>query len=345
MNPWNTAGLVLALLGLSGCAGGTAAHESTDPVPLPVTARAVLDTIREIDPYPAYTMSYPADYRLEEALARGLASDAEIRQFVGRIFGLALTAGGSLLPQGKHCTGFSAASSSGDQYQGHNEDWTQSDYLVLRTSPGDGIPSVSLVDIGFAREYSTGDRRGFLLAPYVPLAGMNQAGLVVATYSIPRCRPPVDPAKKKLLWSVVLRLLLDRAATLEEALRLIDTVNVVIEPQNDLQFFVGDARGDSAVVEWIDGRTVAVRKTGRWQGVTNFIQYGATEADFAACDRYQTVKRLLESAGGLVTDGLGVEILKQSSQPRYTQFSVLFNQTRGSLQVFFGRHYDTGHDF
>ncbi len=338
--------LLLGLLSLGWWACSSPAPETpSSPEALSEGARAVLDTIRQIDSYPAYSMRYPADYRLGDVLERGLASEAEIQQFVGKLFGISLVESGALLPQGKRCTGFSAGSLSGDQYQGHNEDWTKGDYLVLSTAPGGGIPSVSLIDVRFAARVSGKDQRGFLMAPFLPLSGMNRAGLAVATYSIPKSTPPRDSAKKSMLWSVVIRLLLDRARTVDEALALIDSVNVVIEPDNDLQFFIGDAQGNSAVVAWVEGKTTAVRKTGPWQAVTNFIQYNATEADFSGCDRYSTAKGLLVAANGLVSDDSGMEILKQTAQPSYTQFSVLYNLSRAHLSVVFGRNYATKYDF
>lgn len=338
--------LLCVLISLGGLGCSTSSPEKPpSPEVLSEGARAVLDTIRPIDSYPSYTMRYPVDYRLGEVLERGLASEAEIQAYVARLFDISLDRAATLLPQGKRCTGFSAGSLSGDRYQGHNEDWTKGDYLVLFTSPSGGIPSVSLVDVRFAAGISQKDRRGFLMAPFLALSGMNRSGLAVATYSVPACRPPETPAKRRLLWSVVIRMLLDRAHTLDEALALIDSVNVVIEPQNDLQFFIGDAQGHSAVVAWVDGKTTVVRKQGPWQAVTNFVQFNATEADFSGCARYQTAKGLLVASGGLVTDDSGMEILKQTAQPGYTQFSVLYNLSRATLRLSFGRNYGKSYDF
>lgn len=316
-------------------------NRNGDSVPevLPKNAQNMLDSIKKIDEYPAYTMSYTVNYQLDKLLSQGVADERDIRKHVESIYGLKLPYSERISPFGKSCTGFSATSEVGDFYQGHNEDWEKGDYLILFTAPENDYPSISIVDVGFAQYISKKDKRGFLLAPFYPLAGMNNQGVSVATYSVPIGNPPYDKNKEKLFWTVLIRAILDKSANLEQALQLISEYNIVIERGNELQLLIGDAQGNSAIVEWIDGETITVIKTGRWQAVTNFIQWQAASSDFEDCERYQKAKSILNSANGNITNEIGFNILEETAQGQYTQFSVLFNQTQKTLKVAFGTNF------
>ncbi|HUV35277.1 MAG TPA: carcinine hydrolase/isopenicillin-N N-acyltransferase family protein, partial [Candidatus Desulfaltia sp.] len=72
-------------------------------------------------------------------------------------------------------------------------------------------------------------------APYMPFDGMNEAGLVVAMAAISHAEPPRDSGKVTLDEIGVIRLLLDRAATVEEALGLLGEYNVeMVDPPHPL---------------------------------------------------------------------------------------------------------------
>lgn len=299
-----------------------------------------LATLTQLDAYPVYAMTYKDDYNLDVVLAKGITSDEDVVDHFNTIYKTKLLATGETTREGKACTGFTASSQNGDHYFGHNEDWRKSNYLVLTTTPKKGYASVSLCGISYHGGKKTD---GLLLSPLYPLSGMNSQGLCVSTYSVASCAPPQDEKKRTLIWPVALRVLLDRAATVDQALDLLDSYNIFIEDGNSMQFFIGDAQGDSVIVEWLNGSTYTIRKSEDWQAVTNFVQESATENDFLNCWRYRTASEYLRGHTNQMSDESGMQLLEKVSQAKPhgegTQFSVLFNQTRKDMTVAFGRGY------
>jgi penicillin V acylase-like amidase (Ntn superfamily) len=90
----------------------------------------------------------------------------------------------------------------------------------------------------------------------MPLEGMNEAGLVVATLWLDETSLPADttlPSLGSLQW---VQFMLDQAATVPEALALDSTVVITPGAGSTVHFFLADAEGGSAVIEYLDGRRV-----------------------------------------------------------------------------------------
>jgi len=306
-----------------------------------IRRQKILDSLTMIDQYPAYTMNYYGDYSLDTALANGIKDFEDITQHFESIYHINLLHNLETQGEGESCSGFTAVSENGEYLFGHNEDWISNDkYLVFFTAPDKGYASVNITDISYLGE----DKDALLITPFMPLAGMNSEGLVVTTYSVPQCFPPQDAKKTSLFWLVAVRLLLDRAANIDEALQLLDEFNILFDEDMGLQFLIGDAQGYSVIVEWLDGKTIPIEKTGDWQAVTNFIQKDAAEVDIKRDQRYQIASTFLEQYNHKISAEVGMELLRKTSQfwgsQGGTQFSVIFNQSRRDLHIVFGRNYE-----
>lgn len=328
--------LILACLLLSGC--------SVPAPPVNIEVQEALSSLKELDSQPAYTLDYSMDYRLDDALKTGIPAYGAITAHFNNILKDSPIKATGFTRVGKACTGFTATGANGDKYFSHNEDWRKSNYVVVTTHPPNGYASISVCGVS----YPDGDKEELLATPFYPLSGMNSKGLTVSTYSVSSCQPPVDPGKKPLLWPVALRLLLDRAATVDEAMALLDDYNIIIEEDNGMQFFIGEASGKSAIVAWINGKTVPVWKDGPWQVVTNFVQSDATPDQFICCNRYYTASKTLKNIGSATTPESAMKLLQATAQSWHnggTQFSVVFNQTQGKMYLTFGRRYEKVYPF
>ena len=96
---------------------------------------------------------------------------------------------------------------------------------------------------------------------------MNEKGLVVATLNVPNEKVEYDSSKPILGRWQVLRLLLDKAATVEEALEQMKNYNCF---DGSVHFFIADALGNSVVVEYISGEMKVINSEESFQVVTNF---------------------------------------------------------------------------
>jgi hypothetical protein len=279
----------------------------------------------KVDSYPLYVATYVADYRLNEYLRTGGYSSSMIRGSPG-------------------CTCFYA---SGSKLYGRNFDFPANPALLLFTHPGDGYASVSMVDLGYFG-YSLGNlpENGFLdslaTAPYMPFDGMNEAGLVVAMAAISHAEPPNDPGKVTLDEIGVIRLLLDKAATVEEALELLGEYNVeMLDPP--IHYLVADKTGESALIEFLDGEMRVIRRSG-FQVMTNFLVTETNLTGGAPCSRYNLVHQGLSEAQGAVTLEEALELLQGASQDS-TIWSTVYDPVNLEVHVAMGRGYSSVHTF
>ena len=294
-----------------------------------------LASVRKVDSYPLYVMHYYGDYGFARFLQRGIAQEQASLPDFG--WGDAWA-----------CTGFAAANPSGDAIVGRNFDWHNRQTLLLFTDPPDGYASVSMVDIsylGFPRDNpSWADRRALLDAPYLPFDGMNERGLAVGMMAVPHARDRDKPQSVTISSIHAIRLMLDYAANVEEAVSLLREVTVAFgDPP--IHYLVADSSGDSAVIEYLDGEMVVQHNEVPWQVSTNFLLAEARPAGAdSPCWRYNLAYERLEQGYGTLSQADAMSLLQDVSQQN-TMWSVVYNMGSGVLDVVMGRHYDRVHSF
>ncbi len=294
-----------------------------------------LESLEKIDGYPLYVLVYHGGYGFSDYLQKGVG-DPSLRR-----------------PSGDQETGWKCSSfiSFGAQKAvfGHNFDWYNRDSLLLFTAPPDGYASVSMVDMFYCFKRrppaltTLEDRENLLNAPYYPFDGMNEKGVAIGLMSVPHAIPPVDPAKVTIGDLHVLRLVLDHAASVPEALELIGRYNVRFY-QVPLHYLVADRSGRSVIVEYYRGQVKTFPGDGAHQVCTNFILAEAGRELNGHCWRYDLASRLLGKAGGSLTPKQGMKILKKVSQP-HTLWSIVYDLHAGQVAVIMGRKYYTRHRF
>ena len=278
----------------------------------------------KVDDYPLYVMAYEGDYGFTEYLRTG-ELDASFTD-------------------GSHpsCTCFAAC--GGEPVFGRNFDFPRNPALLLFTDPPDGFASVSMVDLGYFG-YGVGDLpdpeegiEPLRDSPYLPFDGMNERGLVVSMAAVPRADAPVDPGKVTLGEIQVIRLLLDRAGSVDEALGLLGQFNVrMTEPP--IHYLIADRSGSSAIVEFVDGEMVVLRDDEPWQVITNFIVVGSGAPGDVPCSRYRCAYGGLSEAGGHVSMDEAMFLLAGSSQSS-TIWSTVYNMETGEICIAMGRDFD-----
>ncbi|WP_405096194.1 linear amide C-N hydrolase [Micromonospora sp. NBC_01412] len=214
-----------------------------------------------------------------------------------------------------------------------NFDWEANPALVLRTDPPDGYATVSLVDMSYLGVGAdpTGDRR-LLDAPLLPFDGMNERGLAVglAADDAATARPE---AGKPTVGSVrILRLVLDQAATVDEAVAVFGRHNLDFEGGPPLHYLLADATGASAVVEFVDGSMRVEKGRGSWQALTNVPVVGVPEEKRRTDHRYGVLAAALAKAGGVVDDRAALELLNDVRQG-HTRWSITYGLRTGEIHL------------
>ena len=243
------------------------------------------------------------------------------------------------------CTSFAALQPGTEAVFGRNFDWKHESSLLLFTDPPDGYASVSMVDLYYLgldgmQEIPWSKRPVLLAAPYATIDGMNECGVAIAQNAVPERNTPSDPHKPTLLNSQIIRLVLDYAKDVNEALDLIQQYNVEFVGTR-VHFHIADAGGDSAIVEYVDGGISIVRDDKPWQVSTNFL---LSEEIKPHCWRYETASRSLEAAQGGLPQDQAMDVLKAVKQD-HTVWSVVYNLSTGQVRLVVGMDYDDVHAF
>jgi hypothetical protein len=337
--PFHRISLLCSIAGLAGllaAAGCSPAGAARSMTALSADG-ARIGALSELDGFPLYELRYEAPYRVEdffEALPERGASAAFASPAPAR--------------ENFACTCFSATDRAGRRVMGRNFDWDRHPVLLLRARPPGAYASLSLVDLhylGYSEERSPFDDPGSLAAaPRLPFDGINEKGLAVGMMAVDHAEgiargvASEAPPRRLVGELVLIRILLDRAASVKEAIALAKSFDVDFE-EIPIHYFVADASGASAVIEYLGGEAVALANDAAWQLSTNFILAEVPpERREASCWRYSKASRSLAASGGKLGPKGAFGLLEAVSQPK-TTWSSAYELGSPSLELALGRDY------
>lgn len=310
-----------------------------------------LSSLRETDDYGMFQMTYYGDYGFDDFLEVGAESDADIEAFVtqrllkGIPIDLGITSGG--------CTAFVTVNNNNEVIYGRNFDFTYAPSMQVFTNPDNGYASVSTVNLSFAGYDENYLPSGLnfdsflsLAAPYLPFDGMNEKGVTIALLAVPEADGGNEPNKITLNTTTAIRLVLDKAASVDEAVILLGGYNIYFSGGIDCHYLIADASGKSVIVEYYDGAMQIIESNGKYQIASNFIAYNGLNIGegFSEFERYNTVLESIESNGGRLSLEQTVELLAavgvfDGTQDKL-QWSVVYNLTTGETAIFANRNVD-----
>lgn len=243
------------------------------------------------------------------------------------------------------CTSFAAQNPQTENVFGRNFDWEHRSSLLLFTDPPNGYASVSMVDLYYLglegkQQIPWSERINLLASPYATIDGMNECGVAIAQNAVPRCKIAKDPNRPTLVNTQIVRLVLDHAKDVNEAVELIRKYNIEF-PSVYVHFHIADTSGHSAIVEYIDDGISIVRDDNPWQVSTNFL---ISEETKPRCFRYDTAnERLAESLGAISQDD-AMNLLKAVKLDN-TVWSIVYNLDSGKILLSVGQDYQNLHRF
>ena len=237
------------------------------------------------NPY-LYQMEYKAAYDLDDVISKDVDTNSELLDYVvGRIGkGLPLKIKSAQVADENgelatfNCTSFQARKADGNGFWfGRNYDFFKNPSLVTVSHPKKGYASIAVSDMshfGYSLEKLPDSflaSLSCLASIYAPVDGMNEKGLCTSIMALPKQAAQQDTERHNVGTTIIMRLWLDRCATVQEALDLLETVDVCHDAAvgSGYHYMVADANGDCAVVEFDkdDGwKTMVVRnRSGRGQ--------------------------------------------------------------------------------
>lgn len=297
-----------------------------------------------------YALEYEGDYGFDAFLAQGGAETDEamaeyIISFLSHGFYKPESAAAAV---GFGCSTLTARTAEGGVLMGRNYDWTDCGAMLVHTKPADGYESVSTCcldflgfDEGWTPDGSLMNRMMALAAIYVPLDGMNEKGLCVADLMAgDKEETHPDTGKPDLTVAAALRLLLDKAANVDEALALLEQYDIHSSIGSAHHFALADASGRSVVVEYIDGEmqvTATPIVTNHY--LTEGEKYGVGSDN--SHERFDTLTTLRGQLGGVLTQGQMRDCLRRVAAGGYpdpsgekTQWSWVYSPNTGTASFY-----------
>jgi predicted choloylglycine hydrolase len=319
-----------------------------------------IGSIEKEDEYGFYTMEYKSDYCFDDFLDVGASNDKELIQFV--ISKLLKGIPAKINETDLSCSTFKADTPNGEFVFGRNFDMDYSPSMLVHTKPDGGYESISMVNLAFLGYTEEHMPNGFfssiaaLAAPYAPLDGINEKGLSVGILLLPDKATDQKTDKIDITSTTAIRLLLDRAATVDEAIALLKKYDMHDSGDACYHYQIADANGKSAVVEYVDNVIQVLNAETNYQACTNFyLSTGKKHGIGEGQDRYETLMTTLQKQNGIVSvkDAMNLlesvkllDSLDEKSRILYnTQWSSVYNNTQKSLDICIGMKYDNVYHF
>ena len=287
-----------------------------------------------------YTVNYRHDYQLDKALELGIDDERSLLKFIcdEMYFGYQVDAN----LEKYACSAFVTKTPDGKYLGGRSFGLGGTDTLCVYTHPSDGYASISTVstdmlNVGADNAYPTTSLEGraaLLAAPYIAVDGMNEKGLFTALLDLSMGETHMETGNRDLTVTMAVRLLIDRAATVDEAIELLRNYDIHTGHGWTQHLFVGDASGDGAVIEWHKGQMKVVKSP----ICTNFRLSSKLAQDdpTGMCERFDilhdTLEKHPENTPGDAMDML--EAVKQEYDNNiHTEWSIVYHLTDFSMDI------------
>ncbi len=298
-------------------------------------------------------VKYSGEYGFDEFISRGgAASDAEVVAFLSKMVpaSAGLSFGGS--PFG--CSTISTIDPAGNYLFGRNFDWNTCSAMIVHSVPENGYASISTVNTDFINMSGLKlsllpDETQAIICMYAPLDGMNEKGLAVSVNMIQDSADiSQNTDKPDVTTTTAIRLLLDKAANVDEAIKLLDEYDMHASMGFMMHLALSDTKGRSAVVEYLDNKMVVTETP----VVTNFYlaegeKHGIGTAQ--SHERYEILMKTLSENKSMsmenVRDALDNVSKHNFGEFESTEWSVVLNQSAGEVHYYHRENYDTRYTF
>ena len=310
------------------------------------------------DGYNLYRMDVKYDYSLDDIIDYGIKDD---QTMIDAILKETLP----LLPvkikaPNFGCTAFALTDTDGDVHMGRNYDFRKdTSAMLVYCAPKGGYKSIAFAALDNVSanvpDENIKKKLASLTAPFICLDGMNEKGVSIAVLTLDSEPVQQDTGKPVISTTLAIRLVLDRAATTEEAVELLRSYDMFASSGRDYHFYITDASGDSRVIEYdVNGEPRELIDTPS-EAVTNFLIrhkdkvlpnqkngiYGHGR------ERYDAVLKVLETEKGNYTNDTVWNAIKSAAQDpdpdaitSNTQWSVSYNNTDLSADIVIRRNWN-----
>ncbi len=293
-----------------------------------------------------YYMDYKGDYGFQEFLDNGgAASEEEMANYI--IF---MMSGGFVKLDTEEVAldfGCSTLSVYGEDFSlmGRNYDWQgdTGNAMIIHTDPDDGYESYSttwLDFLGFGNGFAPEDFKSkymSIAAVYVPLDGMNEMGLCVADLIAGDNEvTKQNTDKADLTTTSAIRLLLDKAANVEEAVKLLEEYDMNSSIGMAHHLAISDREGNSVVVEYVNGEMIVTET----DIVTNHYLAEGEKFGVGNEESHRRFEKIKDMKNSINSSGTMADCMESVSYESETQWSIVYDKRNLALEFYSQRNFD-----
>ena len=347
---------------------------------------AMLRSMKDVDGSGRlYEINYTADYKLDAVLQSGCTETTQLFNYVAYLLYDSIPSKRAQVSFDAGCSAFAVPDrQSGNFLMGRNYDFCHATEdgkgyksiaaIMVHTAPEGGKKSISMVDgmqLGYGQGFYTDGESDLSLLmglPYAALDGINEDGFAIGVLALRENQTKQnDKNKPRIGTTTAIRMLLDRASTVKEALAMLAGYNMDMQGsgRSNYHYFMADATGDYAIVEYTLAKgdtipTVMETLTGNdtLRCVTNFYvsptMVGTNDGwgSLHGKDRYWTLRNCLARNNYCLDSEQAMSLLHAVSQPAdltnitsQTQWSCLYNLSEKTLRLAILREYGKTYNF
>jgi len=317
---------------------------------------------------------YEGDYKFNEFMEEGGAeSEYDLFEYIFKRHGFDFPYNDTdyKFPfKGNACSAFTVQNENGDGFFfGRNYDYPNGEALAVITRPNNGYASISAIDINMINEFGHGNYNESTIAQpnggskselpyellkeivvYTPFDGLNEKGLSISMNKVSDGSEVSvvnqnEEGKVHLTMTTLIRYLLDTAATVDEAVEKIKSINM---HNPYVHFLISDASGKTVLIEFKndskEGVKMFVIKTPL---VTNYYLADDEELKEKNFDiifddrRFDSIlDRLTKKPKQSLKD---VRNTLNASHQETTVWSAVFDKVKSEVTYFIKKNYSVGY--
>ena len=299
-------------------------------------------SIEKLSDAPAYRASVYGHYALPEYLVQGADSNEALQNFCFKALKLEF-----LNPKAENfdhgCSGFYAQTPEGDYILALDYDTYPNQQLPLVIQTED--KTLGIANIGYfvkAKELNgLIDKISVGASPYLCVDGINEHGLGIGlATAVGSSGMKADDDRLVVVDFTIPTVVLNQAKDVEEAIACMSQITIPYSTHPS-HFLIGDAKGNSAVIEWINGEMQVIQEKTPYQIFSNMVLYGVDDVD---CNRYRAYEKRLKETNGIITEQGALELLKENTLGSHACFSVVYNLNQKTMLVTFHGDYENAYE-
>ena len=304
-----------------------------------------------------YYMEYKGDDGFDGLMAQGGIAKAD--QLAG--YAIEFLSKGHYKPeistskQAYGCSALTVNTPDGDILMGRNFDFPSAVGVVMHCIPDKGYETITTFNVEF---YGFGEGfkpEGFknqymaLTGLFVALDGINEKGLAIADLMAgDNVETHQNTSKPDLTTTAAIPYMLKNAANVDEALKLLESIDMHSDIGSAHHYAMADATGKRVVVEYVDNKMVVVESP----AVANHylcqqkLNAGLEEGD----NRYANLCERFAETKGVMNQEQLTDVIASVSQPQRegflgTAWTMVMNLKHPSITYYSRRHFNKPFNF